>query len=229
MTLARKKNCHLGETSDCCDHDHDLVRELCRRFDALCRYDQYIAKAEERNSLKQFWRDLKVQEQQNIQRLKELVVAASTQQLLLTIASTTSGTTYMNRDLLIVEDDLDQLAMLKRWFIRAGYQVTGVRYPRHALGAAALRPFQVAVINYTLPEMNGIELMHQLRRRLGNIPTVILSYDTLAVSDAETAGAFACLGKPCMKSLLEATVKDAFDQSTVEVPMCAEPKVEVTT
>lgn len=134
----------------------------------------------------------------------------------------------MNRSLLIVEDNLEQLAILKRWFIRAGYQVTGVHHPRHAIAAAALRPFQVAIINLAPPEMDGIELMHSLQRRLGNIPIVIQSYNPLALSDTDSAGAFACLVKPCMKSLLEATVKDAFDQSTAEVPMCAERKVPVT-
>lgn len=124
----------------------------------------------------------------------------------------------MNRSLLIVEDDPEQLATLNRWFIRAGYQVTGVRHPRNALAAAAVRPFQVALINQELPEIDGVELMYQLQRRVGNIPIVIQTYDPQAVADAETAGAFACLVKPYKKSLVEATVQDAFEQSQIEMP-----------
>jgi len=74
MTLvAEKELCHIGETCGCADHDHDLVHELSRRLDALWRYDQYIANAEWRDGLKQFWSDMKSEEQQNIRRLKDLI------------------------------------------------------------------------------------------------------------------------------------------------------------
>jgi hypothetical protein len=74
MTLAAEKElAHLGESSGCADHDHDLIHELSRRLDALWRYDQYIANADWRDSLRQFWCDMKAQEEHNIQRLKELL------------------------------------------------------------------------------------------------------------------------------------------------------------
>jgi len=64
---------HIGETAGCSDHDRDLVAELGRRLDALWRYDQYIANAEWRTELRQFWADAKVMEQQAISRLKQLI------------------------------------------------------------------------------------------------------------------------------------------------------------
>jgi len=74
MSLAAEKElAHIGETAGCSDHDHDLVHELSRRLDALWRYDQYIANAEWRDELRQFWCDAKAMEQQAIQRLKQLV------------------------------------------------------------------------------------------------------------------------------------------------------------
>jgi hypothetical protein len=74
MTLAAERElAHMGETAGCSDHDHDLVHELSRRLDALWRYDQYIANADWRDDLRQFWCDAKAMEQQAIQRLKELI------------------------------------------------------------------------------------------------------------------------------------------------------------
>lgn len=74
MTLAAEKEyTHIGETSGCCDHDHDLVHELSRRLDALWRYDQYIANAEGKSELQGFWREVKSQESENINRLKAFV------------------------------------------------------------------------------------------------------------------------------------------------------------
>jgi hypothetical protein len=74
MTLAAEKTLeHIGESKGIEDHDHDLVHELSKRLDALWRYDQYIANAEWRMDLQDFWRDLKRQEQENIHRFKELI------------------------------------------------------------------------------------------------------------------------------------------------------------
>jgi hypothetical protein len=64
---------HLGETHRCADHDHDLVHELSRRLDSLWRCDQYIANANWRDDLRQFWEQFKAQEQRNVDRLKELI------------------------------------------------------------------------------------------------------------------------------------------------------------
>jgi hypothetical protein len=64
---------HIGETSGCADHDHDLIHELSRRLDALWRYDQYMTNADWREKMVKFWTDMKSQEQLNIVRLKELI------------------------------------------------------------------------------------------------------------------------------------------------------------
>lgn len=74
MTLAAEKQLeHIGETSGCADHDHDMIHELSKRLDSLWRFDQYIANAEDREELRNFWRDMKQQERQNVDRLKQLI------------------------------------------------------------------------------------------------------------------------------------------------------------
>ena len=73
ILAAERELCHVGETAGIADHDHDLVHELSRRLDALWRYDQYIANAEWRDDLKQFWCDAKAMEQQAIQRIRQLI------------------------------------------------------------------------------------------------------------------------------------------------------------
>jgi hypothetical protein len=74
MALAAEKELeHIGETSGCADHDHDLVHDLSNRLDALWRYDQYIANAEGKPQLQDLWRDLKRQELDNIKRVKQMI------------------------------------------------------------------------------------------------------------------------------------------------------------
>jgi hypothetical protein len=74
MTLAAETELeHIGETCGCRDHDHDLIHDLSKRLDALWRYDQYIANAEDKCQLQDLWRDLKRQEIDNIKRVKQMI------------------------------------------------------------------------------------------------------------------------------------------------------------
>jgi hypothetical protein len=74
MSLAAEKQLeHLGETCGCPDHDHDLIHELSKRLDALWRYDQRIANADGKPELQAFWRDMKLQDQENVKRLKQMI------------------------------------------------------------------------------------------------------------------------------------------------------------
>lgn len=70
---AEKEMQHIGESQSARDHDHDMIHELSKRLDSVWRMDQYIANAEGDINLQNFWRDLKKQEDQNVQRLKQLV------------------------------------------------------------------------------------------------------------------------------------------------------------
>ena len=73
MAAAEKSTEHIGETKAVANHDHDMIHELSKRIDAVWRYDQYIANAASDAELKEFWTNLKAQEQENVRRLKELV------------------------------------------------------------------------------------------------------------------------------------------------------------
>ena len=74
MSMAAEKElAHIGESSGCADHDHDLIHELSKRLDAFWRYDQYIANAEGKPQLQNLWRDLKRQEVDNIKRVKQMI------------------------------------------------------------------------------------------------------------------------------------------------------------
>jgi len=73
MLAAEQELQHIGESRGCSDHNHDLIHELSRRLDCLWRYDQYIANADWRQGLREFWEDMKAQEQHSIERLKALL------------------------------------------------------------------------------------------------------------------------------------------------------------
>jgi hypothetical protein len=74
MTFAAERELErIGTSRGMADHDHDLVHELSRRLDTMWRLDQYIANADWRDNLRQFWEELKQQEENNIRRMKQLL------------------------------------------------------------------------------------------------------------------------------------------------------------
>ncbi|MEX2579424.1 MAG: hypothetical protein WD342_10230 [Verrucomicrobiales bacterium] len=74
MTIATERATeHIGETKAVANHDHDMIHELSKRIDAVWRFDQYIANADQDSQLQKFWTDLKAQEQDNVRNLKKLV------------------------------------------------------------------------------------------------------------------------------------------------------------
>ena len=64
---------HVGDTMPIQNHDHDLVHELSDRIDAVWRYDQYIANADGKPELQEFWRDVKQQDLRMVERLKQCI------------------------------------------------------------------------------------------------------------------------------------------------------------
>lgn len=74
MRLAAEKEiAHIGESQGAADHDHDMIHELSKRLDALWRYDQYIYNADGHIDLQNFWRNIKMQEEENVRRLKDMI------------------------------------------------------------------------------------------------------------------------------------------------------------
>ena len=135
--------------------------------------------------------------------------------------------------LLIVDDDADQLLMLSHLFRRCGYHVVTANHPRDALVAISSGQFQVAILDASLPDIDGIELMKRLKRSQCGLQVIILSgYDFAEYDSPEHLAradcAFACLVKPCPLALLEATITDAFDHAAQACPhdeQC-EPQLE---
>lgn len=72
-TMAERQYQHVGESRGMADHDHDLVHELSKRLDAVWRMDQYIANAQERPRLREFWEKIKEGELAIVERLKQLI------------------------------------------------------------------------------------------------------------------------------------------------------------
>ena len=85
------------------------------------------------------------------------------------------GKTANRAHVLIVEDSSVFREMQGLLFRQAGYAVSAHEHPHTALAAAKERKFDLVVIDYELPAMNGQQFMHELRKILPAIHVIFVS------------------------------------------------------
>jgi DNA-binding NtrC family response regulator len=77
--------------------------------------------------------------------------------------------------ILVVEDSSVFREMQGLLLRQAGYAVSGHEHPQTALAAARERKYDLVIIDYELPEMNGQQFMHELRKILPQIAIIFVS------------------------------------------------------
>jgi len=109
--------------------------------------------------------------------------------------------------LLLVDDELPLLGLLKKYLEREGFYVETAETGARALQAAAAARFSLIVLDLNLPDMSGEEVMHELLRNDPGCRVLISSgmpYSTEGLPD-EIRGRVGSLMKPYMpKHLMEA-------------------------
>jgi FixJ family two-component response regulator len=120
-----------------------------------------------------------------------------------------------NHVILVIDDDHAVRNSLKFTLEVEGFKVRAYSDPRELLNEGSLPPFSCLVIDYYLPEMNGLELVAELRDRHISIPTILIT--TLPNQDlrnrAKAAG-IQIVEKPLLGSCLLDSIRMALDEHT---------------
>jgi two-component system, NtrC family, response regulator HydG len=100
--------------------------------------------------------------------------------------------------LLVVDDDRGNCAILSRRLTRLGYRVDVAYDGPSALKMLKDQPYRVAVLDYKMPGMNGVEVYEQARQLQPNLVGVFLTaFAGLdSVFPAGEAGVERVLSKP---------------------------------
>lgn len=77
--------------------------------------------------------------------------------------------------ILVVDDEENMLALLKRVLGKEGYHTECVDSGRGALNLARKRPFELAIVDVSLPDMDGIELLAKLKGMDREMPVIMIS------------------------------------------------------
>ncbi len=100
--------------------------------------------------------------------------------------------------ILVVDDDINLLELLKIRLESAGYQVITAHKEEDAIEAAKNQVFDLAIVDLQLLHQDGISLMEELHRILPEMPVIILTaYGSIeSAVEAMKKGAYSYLTKP---------------------------------
>lgn len=122
--------------------------------------------------------------------------------------------------LLVIEDDLKTLELIKAGLSDSGYVVDGIRNGVDGLEAARSQTYALVVLDVVLPEMDGWDLLAALRKLDRNVPVIMLSTVDTAEQRVRglSGGADDFLTRPFAISELVARVNTVLKRSASVAP-----------
>jgi DNA-binding response OmpR family regulator len=121
---------------------------------------------------------------------------------------------------LLAEDDEDVRALAELVLRREGFEVTAVSDGEAALAAAARRTPAVAVLDVSMPRMDGLETARRLRARTETraVPIMLLTARVTAADRdrGRAAGVDAQLDKPFSPAVLAQRVRELLEGRPTE-------------
>ena len=102
------------------------------------------------------------------------------------------------QSILLVDDDLEFRKAMKKMFEKSGYDITVAADGREALETLAEETFDLIISDLRMPNLNGLELMEEIRRKKLDMPVIfITAYGEVgSYMDLMNLGAFEYINKP---------------------------------
>jgi len=130
--------------------------------------------------------------------------------------------------ILVIDDEEIVHHSIKRILSRLGYEVEGVFTAQEALDKLDNNHYSAVITDLMMPEMNGIEMMHAMKERGVNPPTIMITgYPTIkSAIQALRLGAMDYIPKPFTRQELLSPLNRALRRSADMQEKEAEPEEE---
>lgn len=123
------------------------------------------------------------------------------------------------QSILLVDDDPEFRKAMKKMFEKSGYNVTVAADGQEALEALSEESFDLIISDLRMPNLNGMELMEELKRRRINLPVIFITAygEVESYMDLMNLGAFEYINKPVKGQEILGVVRKALESaSTLE-------------
>jgi len=126
--------------------------------------------------------------------------------------------------ILFVEDDLAFAKGVEIFLTRKGYELLTCHRVQEAERAAAQESFDLLLLDYRLPDGNGLDVLRLVRQAQGLVPAVIMTSlnDIRTAVQAIQAGAFDYITKPVNQDELLMVLQEALQQKKVRTGEASE-------
>ncbi len=121
--------------------------------------------------------------------------------------------------ILVVDDEPDICANLRDILSEFGYRVDTATSGAEAMKLLAHHRYDVALLDLKMPEMNGVDLYREIKRRSSSTVGLIISAyaSTSSAAEALELGAWRILSKPVDAGLVMSCIDEAVNQPLVMV------------
>jgi CheY-like chemotaxis protein len=117
--------------------------------------------------------------------------------------------------ILLVDDEIELVESGKRVLKWMGYQVKGATDPIEALEMIRNQPhqFDLIISDFSMPQMNGIQMSEEIKRINPGIPIILLSgYNSdVAKKQIKSSGVNGFITKPISKNQLAIVIRKVLD------------------
>jgi DNA-binding NtrC family response regulator len=100
--------------------------------------------------------------------------------------------------ILVCDDDTDIVLVISEFLAREGFTVYTAHKGEQALEKIVEAPVDLAILDIAMPEMNGIELLREIKKIKPGVHVIMITAyrDAEKVVDAFRLGAYDCIFKP---------------------------------
>ena len=124
----------------------------------------------------------------------------------------------MPANILVVDDDVASIAVLKKYLEESGHRVTAVFDAQGALDKIRHFKYDVMITDFNMPDKNGIELTGEVLTIESDIIVILVTAfsSKVIVVEAMTQGAFSYLAKPINKDDLNLAISRGMEKISIQ-------------
>jgi len=124
----------------------------------------------------------------------------------------------MNESILLVEDDRDTNALVKRMLTKAGYRVLAAFTGKEALALFRAKKVDCVLLDYKLPDMTGMDVLAEIAKAGASTPVIFVTghAEVRTAVEAIKKGAFDFLAKPIEYAALEVVLRQALTMNSMQ-------------